>query len=472
MKFLPTLIIAFCTVINSPLYSQWTEVPMPEGASLWSLAINGDVAYTASQGIAARSTDGKSWTQIPNFNFLDPNDAAEFTVENGNVYLYYHAFIGERYLLKSEDNGISWDSIQAGDPPTSKFYFHGDRIFKGNDNKLYKTDNDGQTWEQLAFQFPLGQFILDFKVWNNKLYITTYGGVWVSEDAGINWSLIAGSPASNGNNLAGLHMYPCGSVMFIEHYELGLYRSFDGNNWELLPNNLADNWSIGDMQLHQGRIYAATFSAGLIYSEDFGDNWTMIESQPNETHCLDIYDGKLCTASYAGFFIFDAAAQTWQSGNINLPPQNFIYTNYVYDIASAGQNLLVVNDLGRYHSDDNGLNYYFGGWSGWGGGKLIHVGNAIINSNYFTANISFDDGVNWQSLTLPDSSFSQPDFTYANGMLFVVDNFDSQFWKSPDYGQTWAVVPTGNLVPSTDIEYAEGKLFSFDYSTSKVISSS
>lgn len=461
------IVIPFFT---APVYAQWTEVAQPEGSGVWSLAVNGNVVYAANQGLAARSTDGKSWAKIHDFNYSDPNDAVEISVEGGHVYMVYRK-ANQKVILKSDDNGISWDSIPLAAPSSNNYYFHGDRIFKTISNLIYKTDNAGQSWELLTFQLPLSNIVLDLKAWNGKLYISTYDGVWVSEDGGDNWSFINGSPDSGNSQVPGLHMYPCGNVMFLENYNLGLYRTYDGVNWELLSNPFGTDWSIGDMLVYQGKIYAATFGSGFLVSDDNGDSWTVHNNVPNEPHRLGIYNNQLCMGALTGFFIYDETQQVWQTGNINLIPEFYVFSNSVNDMASIGQNFLVATEFGEYISSDDGTNYHAIGWKGWGN-KFKRCENIIFSLYYYDNYISLDDGKNWQLMNLPDSNSYEPDFVYTNGMIFSVDYFYAGCKKSLDYGQTWETLPTGNINPTTNIIFANGKLFSMDEENTKVVSSS
>jgi len=54
----------------------------------------------------------------------------------------------------------------------------------------------------------------------------------------------------------------------------GIYKSEDGGvTWQHIQNNLGSFASVHDMEISKGRVFAATFSKGLIASDDGGTTW-------------------------------------------------------------------------------------------------------------------------------------------------------------------------------------------------------
>ncbi|MCB0721074.1 MAG: T9SS type A sorting domain-containing protein [Ignavibacteriae bacterium] len=252
--------------------------------------------------------------------------------------------------------------------------------------------------------------VQDIKYDNGIIYAVSSGGLWKSENLGINWTNI-----SNGLTAEALHTYQIlldSSSIYIATEE-GNFRSTNGGQtWEPKSNGIA----IGPGALrrfcyslirYNNAMYCGAF-AGLYKSTDGGDNWTFsgITGPHSNVHVLypyegDLWAGRTNTASNG------TLQRTTDDGATWTPIQFFGQFNpEVFCFHTAPDNKLFIGTgHGVYSSTNNGAN-----WTTLNTGlpsdpyisSIVQRGNTIFASGKFGAGgifRTFNEGATWDEVT-------------------------------------------------------------------------
>ncbi len=252
---------------------------------------------------------------------------------------------------------------------------------------LKSTDN-GETWYQTNFNYSLGQNISVLKlVWKpgsvDSVYMAASNGIWLSTDAGENWSLLRSGRASalvidqtSTNNLY--------SVIRAE----GVIKSTDlGITWNVLTNGIPQSSAIGfsslAISISNPEILLASLSdannfgpIGLYKTTDGGESWNQITTAPkalcapyDTTSCYGWFVNVVGINPFDPEIIHYGGITNWRSTNggiswtqvdvYNAPSPNYPGRTYVdqWDIGfpPADSNIVYAfNDGGVQRSTNKG----------------------------------------------------------------------------------------------------------------------
>ncbi|MBK8550399.1 MAG: T9SS type A sorting domain-containing protein [Ignavibacteria bacterium] len=275
-----------------------------------------------------------------------------------------------------------------------------------NGSGVYKTSNNGSSWE------PLNNGITDFSIskvyrdgQNNYYAGTNDGKVFKSVNAGASWTLIYSSEAGN---------------------------------------------AITSISTDAGIIYLSTRNYGVLKSTDNGIVW----NEKNINLHIPILNtlafsntGEIYSGSYQGFNYSPDLGASWQTRNSGLPSR-IIYSVYK---TSGGKLLAGVYNLGLYSSSDNGMNWVPVS-NGISSGAQIKSIKSSPNGFLFAANIppvfsdtmelyrSSDNGLNWIKVFQPQTTGMDQFTIDADGNIFIAGTnsmFESSILVSTDNGTTW-----------------------------------
>ena len=287
------------------------------------------------------------WSQVN--NGIQDLSYGVLTISGHNGKMYTGTLGGYK-LYKSDDYGNNWSEIAppvAFGLPVSTFSY-GNRLFFGLNvvsNDVYYTEDDGATW-QVAVGGPQSSVVDGFYALSDKLYCyTTNSGVYRSSDGGTNWIQI--------NN--GL------TVLNVEKLE-----------------------SIGN------RLLACTINGGVYVSDDYGDTWVQSNTGISTSHLAGYQLFRLGTE----LFYMDQSAGRYKSTD-----QGNSWTA-VTPPAFWGIKPRIV-----YRNPQSGNVYMKNAFGGWG----------EIDSLF----VSYDEGASWLNITenLPQA-FNEAEFTEYNGYVF------------------------------------------------------
>ena len=149
-------------------------------------------------GMYRSSDGGDTWE-----NVLANRIIYDIEVDPSNSNRIYASTCCWGGVFRSEDYGQTWNKISdqaIGDievhPITPDILF-GARYFSTNrDEGIYRSDNAGETWIQIANIGGQSNIIIDSNQPNRMFaFGRSYGGIWRTEDGGVNWvDLSSGLP--------------------------------------------------------------------------------------------------------------------------------------------------------------------------------------------------------------------------------------------------------------------------------------
>lgn len=227
---------------------------------------NSATKITHRGGLFTSTDHGRSWRQIKGTGLpegtvtglvLDPAS------EPGRRTLF--AAVYGRGIFKSTDNGENWMKSDNGISRWDLAFF---RLRRHRDGSLwamtsvklpavlYRSDDRGETWNKVFSdrQFP---------------YLTD----------------VAFDPADENT----VYLSAFSKAPFIDTYG-GIRKSVDGGrSWTtLLPGKAC--WSVAVHPADPRKLFAATYSDGLLYSADGGKNWKMLKEFPTPSPIAVTFD--------------------------------------------------------------------------------------------------------------------------------------------------------------------------------------
>ena len=288
MKRFFIIFVIFIISLPCLLFGQnsWASLNGPYDETwITSIAVNslGTIyAGTDRHGIYSSENNGESWEHLG----LSQNSITSIVINSNDIifigaihkqiglYTYYGG------LWRSEDNGDTFIEIEDGlptNPQISSICLTIDEnlmisIYNtNNDNGIFISYNEGDTWEPLGLEGP---FI-------ESLFINSQDHIFVSKASGVFRSTNNGNTWVEVSNGLPISLYwssitiSNNDIVYLLDYYNGVYKSVNnGDNWDLvLPNNYPTVFvttSLGD-------IYLGTTS-GVFFSSDNGLNWIPFNS--------------------------------------------------------------------------------------------------------------------------------------------------------------------------------------------------
>lgn len=261
-------------------------------------------------------------------------------------------------------------------------------IYAGTEDGLYKSTNEGSSWEWIYFGGQINDIAIDTSK-SKRIYIAVgqlYGeqtpkkGLWWSEDDGNTWSH---NTFSHNNQI--VDVFTCKIIYYSDYNRpeadvskaiyigtsKGIWISFDGNSWldSMHQNDLWTN-PVYALAIHPSKaqyIYAG-LDHGVIYSKDFGK--TGINGMPDSwfQDCRSLRNIRVTCLTIDENFIF---AGTWGKGifknnalfaatNDTIWDTLNIDAKYIYQIEFDPSNhntLYAATSMGVYKTTDAGNNW-------------------------------------------------------------------------------------------------------------------
>ena len=374
----------------------FTQGPGNIGARINSVAVHPndeDIIYVGfSVGGVFKTTDGgATWNPIFDGQaflsigdvVLDPNDPEIVYVGTGDVNITGFPFIGDG-LYRSVNGGNSWEHLGLEaqriiskvivDPTNSNTIFTacmGLPFEKNNDRGLYRSNDNGDTWEQILFLSDSTGVIEMVMNPNNSQEIYAVGWdrirnnfesivsgfgakVYKTIDGGNNWNLVEGGlPNDDRHSRMGITMHESNpDILYVQYVGTNqqleaIYKTNDaGISWDTIPiaedfTGLSSNamggfgWYFGKIRVNpndENDIYLLgvdiwrTQNAGMDWERAAPDWWTY-DVHADKHDLTFLPDGGVLLATDGGLYRSNADNTIWEDME-NIPTTQFYRVAY------------------------------------------------------------------------------------------------------------------------------------------------
>ena len=172
-------------------------------------------------------------------------------------------------IMLSKNRGKNWrdPKIQINNIPIRCLHAKENILFAGTDNGIYKSLDDGDTWEYVW----KGVQVNGFTEVNSRIFAALMNGVIMTNDDGSNWKYVY-KPHT-------LHdISTDGKRIFAMTLGDGLKSSSnDGLTWERINNGLGTlNLYTFELKWFDNKIFAAQWY-GIYTSQDLGKSWAIVK---------------------------------------------------------------------------------------------------------------------------------------------------------------------------------------------------
>lgn len=417
-----------------------TQMPV-----VWCFAEWGSRLYAGTaSGLFVSEDDGITW-QATGREGLKYNDIRDVTVHRGQLYASTW-FDG---IVRSADSGKTWSKVVhkvIQEPWFLSILSVDSVLFAGSDRRLYRTTNEGITWDTL---FSYGGDIADIMMVDSAIYCAATDGVMRSLDTGKTWTDLGGV------DVTGVALANDGTLYRASIYQNGLYRSTDaGATWKACTTGLPSKTFKAITTLGNS-VVVGVFEQGVWRSNNSGETW--------ERAAQDIAAANTHQVAANAFGVFAATNYNGvaRSTDAGLTWKTFFPGKQVTTVATAGDTVYIgtANDPYLYRSTDNGNRWEeLERYTGTGVYSVTEVysdqGEVFASVERGIAR-STDGGRTWIGITkgLPDAYVSC--FAKNNNALFVGTysswkNKDAGVFRSTDRGATWDTLQT-KLGSTTDV---------------------
>jgi photosystem II stability/assembly factor-like uncharacterized protein len=282
-------------------------------------------------------------------------------------------------LFKSPDAGKTWLHLSSEqvnwmvfDPTDPKVLFlateHAGILKSANSGETFHPVNSGFTNHSLRQITGTGKHLYASSVYEGR-----YGGVFVSDDGGLGWTLRASEEALQGRNLHSLVSDSAnGALLFAASADAVLKSADGGKTWtrvaiqpKLVKGRRLQTFlatrihSLQALQVDKLVLFAGTES-GLYRSADHGASWEQVTGNGiTGFPVLAVYapprgGSRLAVRTAEGLFVSDNAGEAWHA--TPLPDKSY----YIYDMALSvdpAAPLLAATSRGVLQSVDGGAHW-------------------------------------------------------------------------------------------------------------------
>lgn len=230
---------------------------------------------------------------------------------------------------------------------------YGNDLFAGCDSGIYISHDNGSTWSLINTQ--LNNLYVGVLVSNgNVIYAGTgyhyeRGDIFVSSDAGVNWTNITAGQSFKSILSMGIK----DNLIYAGPYNMGVFVSSDnGTTWH--ERNTGLNWGKvpQSILLYEDKILLGT-EFPLYFSSDSGLNWSLAHNE-SSIRALTFFNNEFYAGTGTGGVCKSSKADTgWYKSNNGFPS-----TPSIYSFASDGNKLYAAaSRKGVYFTSDNGNNW-------------------------------------------------------------------------------------------------------------------
>ncbi|MFM9951357.1 MAG: hypothetical protein ACKV1O_25710 [Saprospiraceae bacterium] len=506
---------------------------------------DGFLILRAQNGRIYRSNNGgQSWEQMPpippGFSFVvgaDQNlyvgdsDKIHRSSDNGltwallsdNIANYSVFALPDGELLvgtfnnqikRSVDNGLTWQvvasNLQIGrefayNPYTGDVYAWDDNTSTGETGKVWRSSDQGQTWQTILEDLALDPFQVAFSP-NGAIFISAEEYIWRSLDNGATWATLDGFNSPFGIFIT---VTSTGRLFAHDWAATSIYSDDNGDTWYPLTDEAGNSFTFFSRNL-EGRIFAQRVAGSVYVTEDDGANWqfaanNILNSSIREVGHLDAE--RILAFTRDGLFYSNDGGASWELTWDKIISEN-VYTtpDYMQPAAPDGswylwdgnEHIVRLTNEGQTHEflqvpglagpgSFKGLwcslvsplvfcstqtGFYSSANEGqtWTLQSAAFIPLSVIilpDGNLLTFDTeavyrSTDNGQNWAIIS--DLGFwNARAYTGSNGLLYGT-KFEPSVFVSPDGGLTWDSIGIDSEAPVLDLAVNnQGHIFLYDF---------
>ena len=420
-----------CTMLFLIMLMSFSNISVSEDIDVFICSVD------TEEVVERTDFEGYTWSCSGPFDGNVP-EVIEYDDVNDVIFVGNCGGDGIDYgLYRSVNDGDSWEKIRKGRiyavaiDPTNP-----DIIYAGLGYSLLKSIDGGDTWTKLGDGNPLFDVI--------EFYVVVIN----PENPDI--------------------VYAGGLEIFTGWY---LFKSIDaGDSWTLILDNY-NNPGIAHLALdplNTSELYGGVYGSGIYYSNDSGISWEWLNSGLTNKYLTKIKAGILPDVSDSivfvatdggGVYIYDDVTQKWVQHNQGLPSKRIfslavmksnasnLYAGSdtgVFKTSNAGQTWENVSELPPYHIQENGDPIYP---TVLGLQLKPSDSSQVICSTHSCVYRSTDSGNQWQPVGLPISQITDLAVDPNNpNTLYAGSNYGiGCVYKSSNYGDDWLGVMVNNI---------------------------
>jgi len=263
--------------------------------------ISTGVMLASSNGIYRSDNYGESWSIVKAMS-----QVSSFTRDEAD-----HIFAStDGEILTSNDFGLNWFEIYNGIISTDvrTMITDGNNVYAGTyGNGIYKGTNEGASWTKVndgLTSFYVNDFIID----NNIVYTATNRGIFISSNAGTNWTETGFSQFNTGSMSISLTE---SDEIYTGTWSDGVYKTdIENFDWTKVIE-IPDNQIIWSVLSKDSCILIGGY--GIYYSPDLGINWARVDSFDNEIYSLAVTDaGSYIAGSNGKLYKSEDQGESWR----------------------------------------------------------------------------------------------------------------------------------------------------------------
>ena len=251
---------------------------------------------TAWEGLYRSTNNGDSWEWIDHqVEWPIYSDV----IVNDNAYVF--CLGNERIIYRSFDNGTTWETSNFGIGINAKFFLNQHNLlFLYNINRqLYNTTDFGNNWILINSDFPgFSDYALDSF---NNIYILSEDKIYKSLDDGISWNQINNNiPLGTFLNVISIdgndNIYIGTGSVFIGNSSGVFYSNDYGLSFVEINTGLPDTTVLSMAINNDNIVYTALANEGVYSYNKFLNSWDPVDNRPyfkNVTSLLFDNDGFL-----------------------------------------------------------------------------------------------------------------------------------------------------------------------------------
>jgi len=342
------------------------------------------VFASACSGIYRSDSAGEAWVKIQGIPGTHRRTHIIAEDPRNSATIYAGTTLG---LFKSPDGGktwrhlsseqVNWMVFDASDPNILYLATEFAGILKSMDSgETFRPMNEGFANHRLSEITSDGK-----RLYASSTYEGLYGGVFVSGDGGLQWSLRANEEVLRGRNLDSLTASSSKADLVFAASQDAILKSTDGGKtWASVPEprvvvtpNIVSRTAqrlphVGPAHIHAvravdlgkgGAVLLAGTDAGLFRSSNSGVSWEQVKSTGiTGVPVLGIYAppngaSRLALRTGSGLFLSGDTGRTWELASV---PNGY----YIYDIALPLDHdvpILAATSRGILQSKDEGSDW-------------------------------------------------------------------------------------------------------------------